>query len=203
MGINLSKTSHVFFFIVFLPAVSFGVGWLFSLAFPNLPFWVEGLSPLAAFGLLYSWFEKYMWHWPIFRGLGVVAVPDVRGRWLGEQVSSFKNEDGSHRKSRVIMEVQQTFSSINIETFYKNWQTEHTISSFVDVDGTPVLFVMFETAPKVGYDGDATAHKGVIRLSSVPNARLVGTYFNANGASGELSFKRTHYTLHRTFESVS
>lgn len=54
MGVNLNKTSHILFFIVALPAISFGAGYGFSQLFPNVPFWVETLSPLGAYGLLYS-----------------------------------------------------------------------------------------------------------------------------------------------------
>lgn len=202
MGIDLRKTNHVLFFVIFLPAVSFGIGWLFSIIFPNVPFWVETISPLAAYGIVYSLFEKYAWHWRIFRVIGIVNMPDVRGRWLGEQLSSYKDENGKSRKSRVIMEIQQTFSTIKVETFYKYWQTEHCVASFINVDGECVLFVMFETTPKVEYDGEAAAHKGVMRLLQEPNKTLSGTYFNAAGRSGELTFKRTRYTLYRTFESV-
>lgn len=61
---------------------------------------------------------------------------------------------------------------------------------------------MFETAPRIEYEGGASAHKGVIRLTQLPDKKLTGTYFNAEGRSGELSFKRTRYTLYQTFESV-
>ena len=202
MGIQLRSTPHVLFFVVMLPALSFGVGWLFAQALPDVPFWVETISPLAAYGILYRLFEVYIWHWPIFRWLGIVNVPDMRGRWLGEQTSSYKDENGKPRKARVIMEVRQTFSDIHVETFYKNWQTEHSVASFVRVDSTFMLLVLFEAAPKVEYDGTATAHKGVMRLVQQTPGRLVGSYFNAAGRHGELTFRRTRYTLHRTFESL-
>lgn len=202
MGIDLQKTSHVLFFVVALPAVSFGVGWVFAQIFPALPFWVETISPLAAYGLLYSAFEKHAWHWPVFRWIGIVSAPDVRGRWLGEQTSSFTDKNGKLRKSRVIMEVEQTFSGLKVETFYKNWRTEHCIASFILVDGECTLFMLFESAPKVGYEGEAGAHKGVVRLRQESPGKLTGTYFNAEGRHGEASFRRTRYTLHRTFDSV-
>ena len=202
MGINLSKSSHILFFIVLLPAISLGIGYGFATLFPALPFWVETLSPLGAYGVIYGLFEKHAWHWPVFRLLGIVSIPDVRGRWLGEQTSSFRDTNGKLRKSRVIMEVEQTFSTVKAITYYKHWQTAHSLSSFMPVEGQSVLFVMFETAPRVGYEGDASAHKGVMRLTQLPDKKLVGTYFNAEGRSGELSFKRTRYTLHQTFESI-
>lgn len=117
MGIDLKKTSHILFFIVFLPALSLSIGWLFAYAFPNLPFWVETISPLAAYGILYGLFDKHLWHWPLFHWLGIVAAPDVRGRWLGKQIPSFK--DGSkNRISQVIMEVEQTFTDIKVTSYY-------------------------------------------------------------------------------------
>ncbi len=202
MGIDLKKTSHILFFVVFLPALSFGIGWAFAFLLPNLPFWVETISPLAAYGILYGLFDKYFWHWPFFRWIGVVIAPDVRGRWLGEQSSSFKGEDGKNRTSRVIMEIDQSFAAVKVATYYKHWQTTQTISSFMRVSDECTLFVLFETEPKLSYDGEAVAHKGVMRLTQQPNTQLVGTYFNAQGNHGELSFKRTRYTLHHTFEPI-
>lgn len=202
MGIDLKKTSHILFFVVLLPAISFGIGWLFAELIPNAPFWVETLSPLAAYGILYGLFDKYAWHWPMFRLLGIVSTPDVRGRWLGEQHSSFKSKDGKRLASRVIMEIKQTFGEVNVTTYYKYWQTAHSISSFIRVGDNCTLFVMFETEPKLEYDGDATAHKGVMRMVQQPNGHLVGSYFNANGNHGEFQFKRIMYTLHHTFESM-
>lgn len=202
MGINLNKTIHILFFVVLLPVISLGIGYGFAVLLPDAPFWVETLSPLAAYGLLYSLFEKYAWHWPIFRLLGIVSTPDVRGRWLGEQTSSFKDANGKPRKSRVIMEIQQTFSTIKVNTYYKHWQTTHTLSSFINVEEECILFIMFETTPRLDYSGDALAHKGVMRLTQLPDKKLAGTYFNAEGRSGELSFRRTRYTLHKTFDSI-
>ena len=202
MGINLSKTSHIVFFIILLPALSFSIGWGFYTVFPNVPFWVETISPLAAYGILYNLFEKRLWYWPAFRALGIVTAPDVRGRWLGEQTSSYKDTNGKNRKARVIMEIEQTFSSIKVSTYYKNWHTEHCLSSFIDVAGECTLFIMFETTPKVEYEGEKTAHKGVCRLTQEAPGRLSGSYFNAMGRHGELTFKRTRYTLHKTFDSV-
>lgn len=202
MGINLAKTSHILFFVALLPGVSFGVGWGFAQIFPSTPFWVETVSPLAAYGLLYGLFEKHLWHWPVFRFLGIVVAPDVRGRWLGKQTSSFKDEKGASRESRVIMEIQQTFSGLKIDTFYKNWRTEHTIATFIEVDGECTLFIMYETTPKTSMGAEAASHKGVVRLTQQPSKKLEGTYFNAAGRGGEVSFKRTRYSLHKTFESI-
>jgi hypothetical protein len=131
-----------------------------------------------------------------------VHCPAVRGRWIGEQISSFKDKNGKHGKSRVVMEIEQTFSSVNVQTYYYKWHTSHTVSQFITMQGTPTLVVMFESDPRAMQDEDIPGHKGVMKLSQRADGKLVGTYFNANGRHGELVFKRTRFTLHHTFETV-
>lgn len=200
--IDFRKTSHILFFAAVLPALSLSAGWACAQLIPNAPFWIETLSPLAAYGLFYSVFDRFIWHWPLFRWAGIVTTPDLRGRWLGEQISSFRDSNGKNRKSRVIMEVVQTFSHIEVATYYHKWQTEHSVASFVKMGSGCFLMIMFESHPKVDYDGDENAHKGVVKVTQLPNGKLEGTYFNANGQHGELTFRRTRYTLHHTFEAV-
>ncbi len=202
MGITFHKTSHIIFFVAFLPVISFGIGWGFVQLFPSLPFWVEGISPLTAYGLLFSFFDKVAWHWPLFRKLGIVNIPDVRGRWLGEQVSSFTNEQGKHVTSRVIMEITQTFTSLTVCTYYKRWSSKISVAEFVELDSQPTLFMMFDAEPKVSYESpELNAHKGVIKLVKEYDGQLIGTYFNARGNHGELTFRRTQLALAHTFDA--
>jgi hypothetical protein len=199
MQIDLKKQSHVLFFIVFLPALSLGIGWLSSKLIQNPPFWVETISPLAAYAILFALFDKIVWHWPIFKWLGIVACPDVRGRWLGEQVSSVKGANGKHITSRVIMEVSQTFSGLHVEMFYHKWHSSISAAQFLLIQNTPTLITMFEAQPKADYDGDGVVHKGVARLTACPDGTLTGTYFNSSGNEGELNFRRTGYELCGSF----
>lgn len=199
MKIDLSKTSHILFFIVLLPVLSFGVGWAFSRQFPALPFWVEGLSPLGAYALLYAFFERFAWHWPVFRWLGVVTVPDVRGRWEGQQISSFKDSHGKPIASYTVLEVEQTFTGVTTQTYYHRWSDSHTASCFLRIEGQLYLVVLFESEPGVRHDGSATAHKGVARLCYRKDEGIItGTYFNTNGNFGELKLQRkSRRLLHR------
>lgn len=199
MNVDLKKTSHILFFVVFLPGVSLGIGWVFVQLLPNAPFWVETLSPLGAYGLLYGLFDRFLWHWPIFRLLGITSCPDVRGRWLGDQVSSWKGEDGKHRTSRVILEIKQTFSGLEACTYYYKWHSNLSVAEFVQIQNQPTLVMLFEAEPKADYDGTAKAHKGVMKLIKNPDSTLTGTYFNAEGNSGELAFRRTNYKIYGLF----
>lgn len=199
MHIDLKKQSHVLFFIVFLPVLSLGAGWLSSKLMSNPPFWVETLSPLAAYGLLFTVFDRFAWRLPVFRWLGIVNRPDIRGRWLGEQTSSIKDADGKHLKSRVIMEVSQTFSTLHIEMFYHRWHSFISAAQILSIQNTPTLVAMFEAHPKVDYDGGGVVHRGVVKLTQCADSTLVGTYFNSSGNEGELIFRRTGYNLYRSF----
>lgn len=201
MAIDLRKNSHVLFFVVFLPGLSWGLGWLAAQLIPEAPFWLETLSPLAAYGLLYGYFDKTAWRWPLFRWLGIVTVPNLRGRWLGEQTSSFRDKNGKNRRSRVILEVTQTFSNIAAQTYYQNWHSRLTAATFIAIDDVPHFVMMFESAPKVTH-ADGVLHRGVVKLNQVSDGRLEGDYFNGNGSHGELTFRRTQTKLYQTFESV-
>lgn len=203
MNVDLRRPSHVWFFAAFLPVVSYGIGWEFVHVLPNLPFWVEGISPLTAYGLLYNFFDKVAWHWSIFRLLKIVTVPDVRGRWLGEQTSSYIMKNGKNVTSRVIMEITQTFSGVHVDTYYKRWSSKISAAQFVDIEGTPTLLIMFDAEPKVSYEHTlGAALKGIAKLSMMPNGTLQGTYFNAEGRHGELIYKRTSYKLTHMFDSA-
>lgn len=200
MKVDLSKTSHILFFVVFLPAISFGIGWIFITLLPNWPFWLEGLSPLAAYGMLYSSFERFAWHWPLFRALGIVTVPDLRGRWEGEQLSSFKSSNGKPVQSHAVLEVQQTFSGISATTYYYRWDAARSDSNFLEVDGEQVLVIIFESEPGVHHHaGRGVANKGVARLRYLTAERLIiGSYFNTSGNHGELKLHRvSRKLLHR------
>lgn len=203
MSIDFRRASHVWFFAAFLPVLSYGIGWEFVHLFPHLPFWVEGISPLTAYGLLFNFFDKAAWHWPIFRALGIVSVPDLRGRWLGKQISSYVGQNDEHLTSRVIMEVAQTFSGIQVDVYYRRWSSKTSATQFVQIDGIQTLLTMFDAERKVNYEEpDGNSLRGVSKLATMPDGTLQGTYFNAAGRHGELAFQRTGYKLAHTFDAL-
>ncbi len=191
MSIDLSKTSHILFFVVLLPVISFGIGYAASIAWPHAPFWVETISPLAAYGLLYGFFNKIAWRWPLFRWLGIVTVRDMSGRWYGNQLSSFK-KGGKAVKSRIILEVTQTFSDVRAQAFYKRWQSLPNASCLMTIDDHPTLVIIFASEPNANHDGDDTQHKGTAQLRYfVDDDSVRGTYFNTSGNSGDIILKRS------------
>lgn len=202
--IDLRKPSHILFFIVVLPALSFGVSYALFLLWPDVPFWFESLSPLAAYGLFYSIFDRYVWKWPLFRMLGIVTLPKMAGRWYGTQLSSYKKDGQKPTKSRIILEVEQTFSHIKAATYYRRWQSQSSVSCMVMLEGEPYLMIIYDTSANVRHEDTAAHHKGVAYYRYLPGEdKIIGTYFNTQGATGEIELKRSPKPLlHRFSEEA-
>lgn len=198
MNIDFKKTSHIAFFAAILPAFSLELAWSFYQIFPNFPFWLETLSPLFAYGLLYSLFEKYAWHWGIFKLSGVVTFPDLRGRWRGKQRSSYK-ENGNNTEVLAYLEISQTFSKIFARAYYEKSQSESWVASFAELNGDVYLFYTYDNDPNSLKAETMQNHKGTVKLKYLPKEnKLLGIYFNSIGNHGEMQFEfEQQNRLHR------
>lgn len=189
MGVNLSRTSNVIFFVFILAASSYFVAKGFNALLPNLPFWIETLSPLLIYGILFGLFDKYAWHWKIFRIFGVVETPDLRGRWKGFQQSSHK-EGGKNVEVPSCLEIRQTFSKIFVKACYEKSASESVVANFMKLNDEVYLFYTYDNAPNSLKSGTMQSHKGTVKLQHLTSEdKLIGTYFNSIGNSGELKFE--------------
>ena len=188
MKINLTKFSHIIFFILVLPGLSYILSLLFFKLFNNLPFWIETLSPLTSFLLFYSLFDKYLWKFKIFSVFGVVNVPDLNGRWVGTQRSSYK-KNGQNICISSCLEIVQTFSKIIIRSYYEKSKSENTVADFYDINGEGLLYYNFDNDPNSLKQGTMQRHRGTVKLRYVPRERkLIGEYYNDIGNNGEMTF---------------
>lgn len=189
MGINLRKTSHIIFFAAFLPLVSYFISWWFYEYFPDLPFWMESISPLYVYILFYELFEKYLWNLSIFRYLGIVIFPNLNGRWTGFQHSSHR-ENSKRVKSKVTFEIKQSFSHICVCSYYQKSDSESVIASFWEHNDKNYLFFTYDNDPNSLKSGTMQKHKGTAKLLFIPvQKKLKGNYFNSLGNSGEIDVK--------------
>ena len=189
MKIDFSKQNHVLFFAGFLPILSLVLSWLFFDLLPNLPFWVETISPIYAYVLIYSLFDNYFWKYRIFRVLNIVIFPDLRGRWKGMQRSSYK-EKGNNIAIPACLEIKQTFSKIRIHAYYEKSQSESVVANFVDLNDEIYLFYNYDNEPNSLKSGTMEMHKGTVKLKYMPKEnKLIGLYFNSIGNQGEMQFE--------------
>lgn len=188
MKINFTKTSHILFFAGALPVLSLFVSWLFYKLMPNPPFWLETVSPVFTYVLLYSIFEKWLWNLKIFSLLGIVEFPDLHGRWKGKQRSSYK-ENGSNIEIPSCLEISQTFSKIIVCACYERSQSQSVVANFAELNGENYLFYTYDNEPNSLKSGTMQAHKGTVKLKYLPKEKkLIGAYFNSIGNSGEVEF---------------
>lgn len=189
MNIDFKKSSHILFFAGFLPSLSLGLSWSFYQIFPNSPFWLETISPIYAYALLYSFFDKYAWHWKVFRMIGVIIYPDLGGRWKGNQRSSHK-ENAENVEIPAYLEIDQSFSKICVRAYYEKSQSESCVASFAELNSDVYLFYTYDNEPNSLQAGTMQSHKGTVKLRYLPKEnKLLGFYFNSIGNRGEMQFE--------------
>ncbi len=189
MGVNLFKTSHIIFFAAILPLGSFLLSWLLYQIFPNPPFWMETITPLYAYIILYGLFDRYAWSWWIFKATGISYFPDVRGRWKGEQSSTFE-ENGNKVKVQAVIEVEQTFSKVSVRAYYEKSKSESTVANFSEFNGKNYLFYTYDNDPSSLERGTMQIHRGSTKLEYLSKEkRLMGSYFNGLGNKGDMDFQ--------------
>ena len=197
MGVSLSKTSHVIFFAGVLPVLSLFLAWCFSQVVPNPPFWIETLSPLLAYALLYSLFEKYAWQWSVFRWSGITVCSDLRGRWKGSQQSSYK-VDGRNVVVKAYLEIRQSFSQVSVCAYYEKSQSASVVANFVETTNGDYLYYTYDNEPNSLKGGTMQIHRGTVKLKCAPKHKLLGVYFNTIGNQGEMDFDfESSKLLHR------
>ncbi len=189
MGVNFSKYSHLIFFVVVLP----GLSWLISIGFfqlfPNWPNWMESPSPFFVYGVLYYLFDKYAWKLDIFRKVGIVWFPNLSGRWTGIQRSSFM-KDGENVEVDGAIEVRQSFSSISINAYYSKSDSFSVTANFSKLNGEIYLYYSYDNDPNTLKQGTMQKHKGTAKIKKLPTTdEIVGFYWNSIGNSGDMKYR--------------
>jgi hypothetical protein len=182
MGVQLHKTSHLILFLVILPALSallaWGVSRLIAAAVPaHLIFLVDSVGALGAFGLLYKAFDLWAWRWRLFRLTGVVEVPVVAGRWVGQLKSS---SDGHSTTYDAALEIKQSFNRVTVAMYFANSRSASVVAGFAEEpDGTLALHYEYQNVPDVDAAATMHIHYGTAKLHCVPGeTRLSGSYYN-------------------------
>lgn len=187
MQLDLRKAPHILFFGILLPVISFKLSQLFYQQIPNPPYWLETLSPLYAYGILFALFNNYAWHWQIFRILKIVTVPDLRGRWNGS-VRSFYKKNGVNVQVPLKLEIKQNFSSIVVRAFFEKSDSESISANFTSLNDEVYLYYTYDNDPNSFKEGTMQKHKGTTKLKYIKNGKqLVGSYFNSIKNAGDLT----------------
>jgi hypothetical protein len=190
------------YFIAILAVLSYAIvlasNLLISTFWGRLPPWAETPSVIGILVLLCSAFDSYLWHWPIFRWLGFVDFPDLRGQWSGMLTSSWQAG-----QSPAVLEIVQTSSFIMVALYAMGSHSESRTADFeIRGDGRPVLHYIYENIPNPTATGTMERHEGTAALTYFRDKRLLeGAYYTGRGrqSQGAMTFYFKDKTFHGRF----
>ncbi len=78
--------------------------------------YVDVFSTISLITLTLTFINFIGWRWYIFKWL--INIPNLNGRYIGQLVSSYKNDQGHPVIKDCALEIKQTASSIKIYSYY-------------------------------------------------------------------------------------
>lgn len=159
-----------------------------ALAF-EIPWWVDSPSVMGFYGLLYQWFDRYLWTQKI-GPMAFSSIPDLRGTWRGIIHSSY---GGGTDVPDIILYVRQTWTGINVRLETGN-SSSFSIMAAVNTQESsePSLKYEYMNEPQALSDQTMQAHRGTANLKLSPDGlSLYGDYFTGRGRQslGTMEFK--------------
>jgi hypothetical protein len=169
--------------------LSLGLSSLLDFFKVSIPAWVDITSVPLLYGVFYSLFDKYCWHWRISREIGPVKVPLLAAVWRGHVPSSFDNLTKEHA---VEMRIDQNWTAMRI-TFRGELSTSHSILAaiFVDAPDGVVLDYEYQNEPLPGALEAMQIHHGTARLRVISETQMEGYYYTGRGRSNHGSIHLT------------
>jgi hypothetical protein len=155
----------------------------------SIPTWIDITSVPLLYGVFYTLFDKYCWHWRVSREIGSVKVPLLAGVWSGHVLSSFDNFTTEHA---VEMQINQRWTAIRI-TFRGDLSMSHSILAaiFVDAPDGVVLDYEYQNEPVPGAREAMQIHHGTARLRVISEMQMEGYYYTGRGRSNHGSIQLT------------
>lgn len=196
MGIDLSKSRQVIFFILCLSIFSFLLvkieNYLLQ-PFINTSYYIylDTFGFVGFYILLFSWFNSLLWKNHIFKWFGLVGFPVLDGRWKGTIISSYKGET----TIPAYLEIKQNFLGISIYLYAEKSSSSSIIANIIKKkDGQFELHYEYDNDPNENATKTMHTHIGIVRLRYLPDRhKLIGYYFNENrherGYSGKINFQ--------------
>ena len=129
----------------------------------TVPWWIVGPpSVMGFYGLLHVAFDRWAWRWRLWRVLGVVKVPDLKGEWAVTLISSFALS-ATPKNARV--RIRQTWRSMLIRLDTDQSRSSSIISSMLTVDPNEfVLHYEYLNTPRVDATPTRHAHRGSVEV---------------------------------------
>jgi hypothetical protein len=169
--------------------------WFGLLWFTGQPISFNGLKlfvsiPTAVL-LLVGLFDSWAWRWPVVRQY-LSQVPDVRGTWRGQLVTTWRNQDGELPPPlTVYLVVRQNYSSISARLLSEQSSSETRTANLIKApDGVVALAAIYRNEPRLTLRAKSPIHYGAFQLvlEGDPVTRMRGHYWTDRSSGGELEF---------------
>lgn len=185
--------------------------WIVMLWWRNVPLSMEMLGPfgavVGAVSAVLLIFEKWAWHWPIFRGW-LVQRPFVAGTWTVELKSDWINPETGQGVPPIncFMAVRQTWSTLSLRLLTAESRSE-TVSAGIECcrDGTFEISCAYRNKPRSEYRHKSEVHYGAMLLvadGAKPN-RLEGDYWTDRKTTGSLVLTGRRSGVWTTYEEAA
>jgi hypothetical protein len=142
-----------------------------------------------ALTLLFTLFDRFLWHLPWILRLG--STPDLRGTWLGTLTSEYLDNRGKLQKTQgpVAIVVQQSFSEISITALAEKSRSYSTLARIQrQPSGEFNVDYLYSNTPYIPYRDELTNHFGSSQfiVPSVRPVKFTGSYWTDRLSRGAL-----------------
>lgn len=151
-------------------------------------------------------FDRWVWHWPIFRGW-LIKRPYLHGTWQAEVNSDWVNPETQTPIAPIVafMVVRQTASSLNFRLITAESRSD-TVSSGIEPcrDGTFEISCAYRNKPRAQFRHRSEVHYGAMLLSAdaYTPVRLEGEYWTDRKTTGAVTLTNRQKILCATFEDA-
>lgn len=152
--------------------------------------WISVPSFAGCYSILYWLFDRHIWNCGLFRKIGLVRLPDLSGKWVGEAKSSYSEYGQAYPVTVVIT---QRWSKIAITLETERSRSDSTMARVKSVDSpNRELSYLYVNEPKLGAPSSMEMHRGTATLTLTDSA-LKGNYYTGRGRRemGTLVLRRT------------
>lgn len=155
----------------------------------NISSYISIFSVLGLITLCLKLVDEYFWKYKVSNL--IINIPDLNGRYEGEMISSYLDENGNKKKLKCIMEITQTASKVHVYTYvgdFQNIQSSNSTTICEELEkqknGFYRLYYNYENESS---QPDKGGHKGTAYLEFFPDIKtLKGKYFNDRNNTGSI-----------------
>lgn len=197
MRLRPAKFNNYLFFILALAGIGSLIAWLFYQGLEALkieiPLWLGTSGAIAIAGSIFSLYDKYFWSWKVFKFLGLIDFPDLRGRWSGQILSSHDQLNSRHP---AILEIKQSASELLVNLYTEQSQSSSIVATIIqDSDEVDSIRFIYRNEPDVDTPHSMQIHNGSCLLRYFPDVNILrGEYFTSRERS-------TYGTMEFNFQS--